>query len=117
MNLRYVQAATVLLVVIADQLTKQLASAKLSLHQSMMVIPDLFNLTLVHNNGMAFGIMSGAPSFLRSALLTALSAAALLLIIYYCASIPRSRLWLQVGLKPQLLKMPPPLAVLGMSTQ
>lgn len=98
MNLRLYQAGLVLLVVLADQLTKMLATASLSLHQSKMVIPDLFDLTLVHNNGMAFGIMSGAPSALRSGLLTALSAAALLLIIYYCASIPRSRLWLQFGL-------------------
>ncbi len=98
MNLRLYQAGLVLLVVLADQLTKMLAAASLSLHQSKMVIPGLFNLTLVHNNGMAFGIMAGAPSALRSGLLTALSAAALLLIIYYCASIPRSRLWLQFGL-------------------
>ncbi len=98
MNLRWYQAAVVLLVVIGDQLTKLMASSTLSLHQSRMVIPDLFSLTLVHNNGMAFGIMSGAPSFVRSALLTGLSAAALLLIIYYCSSIPRTRAWLQFGL-------------------
>jgi signal peptidase II len=98
MNIRSYQAAAVLLVVAGDQLTKLLASATLSLHQSRMVIPNLFSLTLVHNNGMAFGIMSGSPSFLRSVLLTALSAAALLLILYYCSSIPRSRVWLQSGL-------------------
>lgn len=98
MNLRYYQAAVVVLVLAADQLTKLAASASLSLHQSKMIIPDLFSLTLVHNNGMAFGIMSGSPSNIRTAILTALSAAALLLIVYYCASIPRSRLWLQFGL-------------------
>ena len=98
MKLRCYQAGVVLLVVISDQLTKLLASSTLILHQSKMVIPGLFSLTLVHNNGMAFGIMSGAPSPLRSALLTALSAAALLMIIYYCSCIPRSRMWLQFGL-------------------
>lgn len=98
MRLRRYQATVVLLVVISDQLTKWLASSTLLLHQSKMVIPGLFNLTLVHNNGMAFGIMSGAPSLHRSLLLTGLSAAALILILYYCASIPRSRRWLQFGL-------------------
>jgi len=98
MRLRRYQATVVLLVVISDQLTKWLASSTLLLHQSKMVIPGLFNLTLVHNNGMAFGIMSGAPSLYRSLLLTGLSAAALILILYYCASIPRSRRWLQFGL-------------------
>ncbi len=98
MNLRSYQALVVVLAVVADQLTKWVAATSLELHQSKMVIPGLFNLTLVHNNGMAFGIMSGAPSMVRSLLLTGLSAAALLLIIYYCASIPRNRHWLQIGL-------------------
>lgn len=97
-HLRWYQAGVVLLAVIVDQTTKLAASATLSLHQSKMVVPGLFNLTLVHNNGMAFGILSGAPSLVRSLLLTALSGAALLLVLYYCASIPRSRRWLQFGL-------------------
>lgn len=98
MRLRRYQVAVVLLVLISDQLTKLLASSTLILHQSKMVLPGVFSLTLVHNNGMAFGIMSGAPSAMRSILLTGLSATALLLILYYCASIPRSRCWLQYGL-------------------
>lgn len=98
MKLRLYQAGVVLLVLVVDQLTKVVASSALHLHQSKMVIPGLFSFTLVHNNGMAFGIMSGAPSALRTAMLTALSGAALLLIIYYCSTIPRSRVWLQFGL-------------------
>lgn len=98
MVLRRYQIVVVLLVVLCDQLTKLLASSTLLLHQSKMVFPGFFNLTLVHNNGMAFGILSGAPSHLRSIVLTGLSAAALLLIVYYCASIPCSRRWLQYGL-------------------
>jgi len=97
-HLRRYQAGVVLLTVVVDQLTKLAASTSLSLHQSKMVIPGVFNLTLVHNNGMAFGILSGAPSAVRALLLTALSCAALLLVLYYCASIPRSRIWLQLGL-------------------
>ncbi len=98
MKLRLYQTGVVLLVLVVDQLTKVVASSTLHLHQSKMVIPGLFSFTLVHNNGMAFGIMSGAPSALRTAMLTALSGAALLLIIYYCSTIPRSRVWLQFGL-------------------
>ncbi len=98
MKLRLYQAGVVLLVLVVDQLTKVVASSTLHLHQSKMVIPGLFSFTLVHNNGMAFGIMSGAPSALRTAMLTALSGVALLLIIYYCSTIPRSRVWLQFGL-------------------
>jgi signal peptidase II len=98
MSIRRYQAVVVLLAVVADQATKLAATAMLPLHQSKMVIPGLFNLTLVHNNGMAFGILSGAPSLVRSLVLTGLSLAALALIVYYCASIPRTRVWMQLGL-------------------
>jgi len=98
MSIRRYQTVVVLLAVVGDQLTKLAASSSLPLHQSREIIPGLFSLTLVHNNGMAFGILSGAPSLARSLVLTGLSLAALALIIYYCASIPRTRLWMQYGL-------------------
>ena len=98
MSIRRYQAIVVLLAVVGDQLTKLAASSNLPLHQSREIIPGLFSLTLVHNNGMAFGILSGAPSLVRSLVLTGLSLAALALIVYYCASIPRSRVWMQFGL-------------------
>lgn len=46
------------LIVALDQLTKFTVAGLFKLGESVAVIPSLFNLTLVHNNGAAFGFLS-----------------------------------------------------------
>ncbi|MFA5286963.1 MAG: signal peptidase II [Candidatus Omnitrophota bacterium] len=46
----------VFIILFLDQLTKFLASKKLELNNPVPVIKGVFNLTLVHNRGAAFGI-------------------------------------------------------------
>jgi len=51
-------------IMIADLVTKEWASATLVLHQPVEVLP-FFNLTLVHNPGAAFGILADHPGWQR----------------------------------------------------
>jgi len=48
-----------ILVVIIDQLSKILFSNTLVLNKSIPVINNFFHLTLIHNTGIAFGILKG----------------------------------------------------------
>lgn len=52
------------LVLLLDQLTKWLASAKLVMHQPLPVLPS-FNLTLMHNTGAAFSFLADAGGWQR----------------------------------------------------
>ncbi len=52
------------LVVVLDQLTKQLATAYLNYAEPVAVMP-LFNLTLMHNTGAAFSFLSQAGGWQR----------------------------------------------------
>lgn len=47
------------LVIVIDQITKLVVSRTLELHESIPVIPKLFNICLVHNDGAAWGMLSG----------------------------------------------------------
>lgn len=47
------------LIILADQITKFFARDLLDLHIPVEVIPNFFNLTLVHNYGAAWGILQG----------------------------------------------------------
>ena len=67
----------------ADRVTKVLAERSLSMGNPVEVIPGLFQLTLVHNTGMAFGLLSGVSIPGKAWLLTAVSAALLLAIVWF----------------------------------
>jgi len=51
-------------VVIADQITKSIATAELILYKSVAVMP-MFNFTLMHNEGAAFSFLSDAGGWQR----------------------------------------------------
>ena len=53
-----------IITVLADQLTKLLAAWKLSGDRSVTIIPDFFDLRLVHNEGAAWGILQGQRAIL-----------------------------------------------------
>ncbi|MFC1728664.1 signal peptidase II [Nanoarchaeota archaeon] len=48
-----------LAVVILDQILKRLAETYLTLNQTLLIFKNFFHLTLVHNQGAAFGIFQG----------------------------------------------------------
>ena len=70
-------------VLVSDQVTKMIAQAKLSEGVLIEVIPDLFNLTLVYNQGAAFGMFSTWPDALRRTVLTVVSFIALLVVVRF----------------------------------
>jgi len=79
-------AAIASVVIGLDQATKWLVARELVLGESVAVVPGLFHLTLVHNTGMAFGLLSSVDLPYKSLLVTLLSMAALGAVLYYALS-------------------------------
>ena len=55
----------VAIIVIADQITKQIVDRAMPLYHSIPVIDGFFNLTYIRNTGAAFGIFSGSAAAFR----------------------------------------------------
>jgi len=80
-----------LLVIVLDQITKQLATATLNYAEPVAVMP-LFNLTLMHNTGAAFSFLSQAGGWQR----WFFAAIALLVsvgIIFWLKRLSSDKLW------------------------
>jgi signal peptidase II len=70
------------LIFIIDQLSKYYVSSTLSLYESINVIPGVFNITLMHNRGIAFGLLSNLSENLRLTLLVFVTFIVLILVVY-----------------------------------
>lgn len=84
------------LVIVLDQITKQLATASLNYAEPVAVMP-LFNLTLMHNTGAAFSFLSQAGGWQR----WFFAAIALLVstgIIFWLKRLSSDKLWEAVAL-------------------
>jgi signal peptidase II len=68
------------IVVLLDRLTKSLVAQRITLHDSIDVVPGLFRLTHVQNQGAAFGLFSDSPSEWKVAMLILFSLAALAVV-------------------------------------
>lgn len=68
------------LVVGLDRLTKWVIAQKITLHDSVDVVPGMFRLTHVQNQGAAFGLFSESPSEWKVAMLILFSVAALAVV-------------------------------------
>lgn len=90
--------AVIVAVVGLDQVTKLWIVQHFALHESREVIPGLFNLTYLTNNGAAFSILAGQPAVWRQAFFIGASTVALVLIWLGQRSYgPRSR-WYSLSL-------------------
>lgn len=79
------------LVIVLDQITKQLATGALNYAEPVAVMP-LFNLTLMHNTGAAFSFLSQAGGWQR----WFFAAIALLVsvgILFWLKKLGRDKLW------------------------
>jgi signal peptidase II len=85
------------IVVLIDQVSKWLASSQIPPHQILSVIPGFFNIVLVKNRGMAFGLLNQAHSELSSLFLLAAMIAAIGVILFFFW-IKKDQLWLTIGL-------------------
>jgi len=93
LSARRLEIATVVVVVVADQITKALVRGRLALHDSIDVVPGFLNLTRVHNTGAAFGMMNAAQFPMKTLVITAVALAALGGVAWYASTLPlRDRL-------------------------
>jgi signal peptidase II len=69
-----------LLVIALDRLTKWTIAQKLSLHDSIPVIPGFFRIIRTENRGAAFGLFADSPSEWKVGLLILFSLVALLIV-------------------------------------
>lgn len=80
-------------IVVLDQITKSAVIARFSLHETLEIIPGLFNLVYVMNPGAAFGFLADASPTFRYVFFIGVTIAAAGLIVYYLVkSNPRNRL-------------------------
>lgn len=91
-----VPALTILLL---DQVSKWLVINHLDPHQILSVISGFFNIILVKNRGMAFGIFSQTRSgFYYYFLISTTIAAIVVILFFFFYWIKRNQKWLTVGL-------------------
>jgi signal peptidase II len=69
-----------LFVVVLDRLSKWTIAHRLTLHDSIPVIPGFFRITHTENRGAAFGLFAESPSEWQVALLIVFSVVALLIV-------------------------------------
>lgn len=86
-----------LVIVFCDQMTKLAASHVLELGQSVAVIPGFLRFTLVHNTGMAFGLLSGSDIPFKTFLMTLARVAALSLVTLYALRSPHGERLTRLG--------------------
>jgi signal peptidase II len=94
---RRLELFLVLIIVVLDQLTKELVRRSLELHDTMDVIPGVLNLTRVHNTGAAFGMFNGMEFPYKTAVLTLVATLALAGVAWYAATVPTSDRLARVG--------------------
>src|ERR1035438_6368932 len=69
-----------LFVIVLDRVTKRTVARRLSLHDSITVIPGFFRIIHAENPGAAFGIFADSPSQWKVGLLIGFSVIALLIV-------------------------------------
>ena len=85
-------------VVALDQAAKALVRSRFELHDSVEIIPGLFNLTRVHNYGAAFGLLNAADFPFKTVMLSVVAAVALLALTVYASTLPAEQFLARVGL-------------------
>jgi len=89
-----------LVIVLADQVTKEIVADRIPLHSSVPVIQGLFDLTHVRNSGAAFGLFASIDSPLRTVLLNTVAFVVFLAVLVYAwrTSVDSTRLQLGLSL-------------------
>ena len=94
---RRVELLVVVILVVADQITKALVRRSIELHESVTVLPDLVALTRVHNTGAAFGMFNNMDFPGKPIVLTIIATLALAGVVWYAASVPLSDWLARIG--------------------
>jgi len=80
-------------IVVLDQAVKAVVRRRLTLNESVTVIPGFFDLTRVHNTGTAFGFMNAADFPFKTVILALVAVGALAALAMYAATLPLDQ-WL-----------------------
>jgi signal peptidase II len=80
MTMRKYHIIIAALIVLCDRTTKSLVAQKIAVSDSVDVIPGVFRLTHVQNQGAAFGLFADSPSEWKVAMLILFSVAALAVV-------------------------------------
>lgn len=83
---------------ILDQISKIIIVINLDPHQILQVIPGFFNLVLVRNKGMAFGVFSQINSTLFHYLLLSVIVIAIAAILFFLFTLKKNQVWMGLGL-------------------
>ena len=98
MGYRYILFfSTSVAVILLDQLTKWLALSHLTGSPGVSIIPDFFNLVLVHNSGAAFGIFNNPDTTWQIWLFLIITLATMVIILHLLKTMPYNR-WSFIGL-------------------
>ena len=85
-------------ILILDQVVKQLVRSRLDLFESIVVIPGLLNLTRVHNTGAAFGLMNTMDFPYKTVIVALIATAALSGLAMYAATLDPGQQLSRLGL-------------------
>ncbi len=85
-------------VVAADQATKYLIKSRMFLHEQVVVIQNLFNITYVMNPGGAFGFFAAGSPMVRKFIFLVLSSMVALFVIWFYHRCAREHHFLSFGL-------------------
>ena len=89
-------------VFILDRLTKMAIESRVSVWETIVVIPGVLNIVYTRNRGAAFGILSNAPDGIRELLLIGVSLAVMGMICWMLIQAIRgatpSTVWLRIAL-------------------
>jgi signal peptidase II len=77
--------ATVAVAVLLDFITKACIDSNMSLHESVVVIGGLLNITYVRNPGAAFSFLASASPGFRSVFFLTVTILSIVLVLYYIA--------------------------------
>jgi signal peptidase II len=95
---RILTLAIAVSVVALDRWSKWLIETRLQLYDTVTVIPGFFNVVRSENPGVAFGILADGSSSGRTAILVALSLAAIAVLAIMLWKIGRQDRWTTIGI-------------------
>jgi signal peptidase II len=87
-----------MLVVALDQATKYLVLNRMSLNESIPLLPDFIYFTYIQNPGSAFGFMSNLEPFIRIPFFIAATLAATFIVYMYQKLLAHERIWTRIAL-------------------
>jgi signal peptidase II len=94
---RRLELILVVLIIIADQVTKALVRRAVELHDTIEVIPGFLSLTRVHNTGAAFGMFNAMDFPFKTAVLTVIATLALAGVTWYAVTVPPNDRLARIG--------------------